>query len=316
MSALERISYIDSTIHKVGGIVLQNVASRFEVSPRQVKRDIEYMRYRLNAPIEYARERARYEYREAYTGLSYADEKALLFYVFARAAAGTLAYVPIAAEDGLDALRGQVPRDLRHLADRIRYELPDFEPADEESLSVLIRSIADRRRFDASYRDSDGRETERRAVGLRLLNYAGVWYCVTWDIDKADYRIFRVARMRNVRLSDTRIDAIPDDEDVDAYLSRSYGVFKGSDATPARIRFYDWARSVVEREVWHADQERFEGVDPERGPWIELSVPASRFEELLGRVLRFGSQAEPVSPESFKNAWRLEIERMYRISRP
>lgn len=315
MSALERICFIDSTIREHGGVQLRRVAERFEVSDRQIKRDLEYMRDRLNAPLRYIRERERYEYTERYVALSNLDQKALLFYVFARAAAGTMAYVPVTETAGLQMLLDSIPKALRPLTERIRYDLPDCEPPDEEILSAILSSLQDGRRFDASYRDADGKETQRRAAALRLLNYAGVWYCVAWDLDKAAFRIFRLSRIQKISLSRERAAGLPDDMTVDKYLSASYGVFKGTEAQEAAIRFYGWAKSVVEREVWHPDQGRKEGYDPVRGSWVQLILPAFRFEELLGRTLRFGSMAEPVTPESFRNAWKEEIRKMYEASR-
>lgn len=315
MSALERICFIDSALREHGGVRLRSVAERFETSERQVKRDMEYMRNRLNAPLKYVRERGRYEYTERYTALSNLDHKALLFYVFARAAAGTLAYVPVSETVGLQSLLDSIPKALRPLAERIRYELPDFEPPDEETLSIILASLEEGRRFEASYRDADGKDSERRAAALQLLNYAGVWYCVAWDLDKAAIRIFRLSRIQNISLSREYVAGLPDEVTVDKYLSGSYGVFKGPNVQSAVIRFYGWARSVVEREVWHPDQKREEGSDPERGPWVQLAIPAYRFEEVLGRTLRFGSMAEPMVPESFRKAWKDEIRRMYEASR-
>jgi len=315
VSALERISYIDSRIREAGGVQARSVADRFETSERQIRRDIEYLRYRLNVPLRYVRERARYEYTEPYAGLSFVNEKALLFYVFSRAAASTLAYVPVTEKTGLKTILDAIPRDLRPLADKVRYELPDFEPADEETLSVLLASISEARRFDAAYKDSDGRTSERRAVGLRLLNYAGVWYCAAWDLDKIDFRIFRLSRISRISLSRDHIQSLPDERRVDEYMSLSYGVYKGAATESAVIKFYGWARSVVEHEIWHPDQERSEGTDPVRGPWIQLTLPASNFKELLGRTLRFGSMAVPISPKAFRDAWKKEIERMHEISK-
>lgn len=107
---------------------------------------------------------------------------------------------------------------------------------------------------------------------------------------------------------------LPDEESMEKYLSGSSSVFKGPDAQSAVIRFHGWARSVVEREVWHPDQKREEGADPVRGSWIQLTLPAFRFEELLGRTLRFGSMAEPMAPPAFRDSWKEEIRRMYEAS--
>ena len=51
MSQTERILYIDRNLRTDRYLTVQDVADYFEVSTRQVKRDIEYLRDRFN---EYA----------------------------------------------------------------------------------------------------------------------------------------------------------------------------------------------------------------------------------------------------------------------
>ncbi len=51
MSQFERIACIDRLLREQGSVRTTEVAERFEVSGRQVKRDIEYLRDRLDAPV-------------------------------------------------------------------------------------------------------------------------------------------------------------------------------------------------------------------------------------------------------------------------
>ena len=51
MSQFERIACIDRLLREQGSVRTAEVAERFEVSGRQVKRDIEYLRDRLDAPV-------------------------------------------------------------------------------------------------------------------------------------------------------------------------------------------------------------------------------------------------------------------------
>ena len=55
MSQTERILYIDRNLRTDRYLTVQDVADYFEVSTRQVKRDIEYLRDRFNAPIVFDR---------------------------------------------------------------------------------------------------------------------------------------------------------------------------------------------------------------------------------------------------------------------
>jgi len=315
MSQLERAAYIDCRIKAKGGVTAREVADRFEVTERQVLRDIEYLRNRLGAPIEWSAAERRYRYSDAWSGLEFADEKALLFYVFARAAAGTLAYVPLAEEEALERLLELVPKKLRRVEGAIRYELPGYEPADAENLALLVRAMADSRRLDVAYRDAEGKDTERSIEALRLVNYAGSWYCVAYDLGRRALRTFKLSRFARLALSRDRVESPIGDDVVEEFLGSSYGMFKGKGDKKAVVRFYDRAVPIVRDELWHPGQTRREGTDPTRGPYVELAIPVSRWDEILGRILRFGADAEPVGPARLRALWKAEIERMARAAR-
>jgi predicted DNA-binding transcriptional regulator YafY len=310
MSQLERLSFIDSRIRERGGLRLSEVVERFEISTRQARRDIDYLGERLGAPVEWVPSRRRYEYAERWSGLEFADEKALLFYVFARAAAGAIAYVPLAEEGALERLLALVPPALREAESEIRYELPAYEPADIEKLGLLLRGLADKRCLDIAYRDAKEKASERRIEILRLVNYAGSWYCLAYDHSRSELRTFRLSRIVRVSLSKEKAAAAIDPAEVERFLGASYGMFKGSGDKRATIRFYGRALPIVRNELWHPEQERTEGMDRRHGPYVELSVPVSRWEEILGRVLRFGADAEAVAPPEFRELWKAEIRKM------
>ena len=99
------------------------MAERFEVSARQVKRDIEYLRDRLDAPIAYSRAKRAYSYERPFDELRFADEKLLLFYVLARSLAANEHYVPIVSAELLANLESHLARDYRPVSERISYEL-------------------------------------------------------------------------------------------------------------------------------------------------------------------------------------------------
>lgn len=312
MSQAERLFYIDTKVRERGGVTLRDVAERFEVSTRQVRRDLDYLTDRLGAPLEWNPASRRYEYRESWNGLDFADEKALLFYVFVRAAAGTLAYVPLVKDAALGRLLELVPPQLRSAAEAIRYELPAYEPADIEKLGLLLRALAEGRCVDASYRDAGGKASARRLEVLRLVNYGGNWYCVSFDHASSALRTFRLSRFAEISLSRDKAGTTVPAEELDRFLGASYGMFKGAADKTAVMRFRRRALPIVRSEVWHPEQRREEGRDG-GGDYLELSVPVSSWSEILGRLLRFGADAEAVAPEEFRGLWTEEIRRMAAI---
>jgi DeoR/GlpR family transcriptional regulator of sugar metabolism len=71
MSQFERISYIDRAIHERGAVTTREVATHFENSERQIKRDIEYMRDRIGMSLVYD-----------YTKRAIAMKRLLSFFLF------------------------------------------------------------------------------------------------------------------------------------------------------------------------------------------------------------------------------------------
>jgi predicted DNA-binding transcriptional regulator YafY len=310
MSNLERIAYMDRAARERGGFTIAEIARRFEVGERQVRRDIDYLRDRLDAPLEWDAVSHRYTYTSTYTHLKFTDEKSLLFLVFARAAAEALAYVPLAEPHSLEALRAAVPAHLRGLESNVRYELPEQELSDDETLALILAAINDKRSLDFDYRDARSRKSHRSAIPRRLVNYAGTWYLAAYDLGRRELRTFKLSRAASFARGERHDDHGPAEEEVDRFLDSSYGMFKGPASRLARARFYARAREIVRSELWHPDQERSEGTEPDRGPYIELAVPVSSYDEILGRILRFGADARVVGPEEFVTLWKEEIRRM------
>ncbi len=310
MSQLERITFIDSRIRERGGLKLREITERFEISERQARRDIVYLGDRLGAPVEWKPGPRRYEYAKSWGGLEFADEKALLFYVFARAAAGTIAYVPLSEKGALERLLALVPPALREVETAIRYELPAYDPADIEKLGLLVRGMSEKLCVDITYRDAQGSASRRRVAAIRLVNYSGSWYCLAHDNLKDEMRTFRLSRIAKGTLSKEKAKVLIDPEEIERFLAASYGMFKGSGDKTAVMRFYGPALATVTGELWHPDQERVEGRDPGRGAFVQLSVPVSRWEEIVGRVLRFGADAEALAPVEFRDLWQAEIRWM------
>jgi predicted DNA-binding transcriptional regulator YafY len=308
VSNTERLFFIDARIRDHGSITVDDVVRRFEVSARQVKRDFEYLRDRLGAPLQWVPSARHHVYGQPWKGLGFASEKALLFYVFARAAAGTLAYVPIAEAGALESLRSFVPKDLRALERSIRYELPDFEPVDAEWIGMLLGAIRRGGAVQASYRDVEGRKSERILVPRRIVNYGGTWYTLAYDPALDELRTFRLARFQRISPTSEPTACGPDEAEVDSFLDSSYGMFKGRADRRASVRFRGHAREIVRRELWHPEQVRREGMDPKDGPWLELDIPVSQWDEVLGRILRFGPEAEAVGPVEFRECWLASID--------
>lgn len=310
MSNVARIAFINRTVQTAGSIQLVEIIEEFGVSARQALRDIEYLRYSCGAPIDYDYAIRAYRYTEPFDDLDFLEEDALLCRVLIHRLATTTPFMPLNATELDRRLEGFVPARLAPLESAIRFELSSFEDVDRALVSSIMRSVAEKRRMAIEYSDLSERASSRTIEPRRLVNYSGAWYCYAIDADKSAVRNFKLSRIKSFRALDERQTSTMGDDELDAMLDGAYGAYKGPTTTTTVIRFYGQALPIVEHEVWHPEQTLERSADPDGRQYLELSLPVYRFEELLGRVLRFGSNAIPISPPEFVQAWKDEIHRM------
>jgi predicted DNA-binding transcriptional regulator YafY len=118
-----------------------------------------------------------------------------------RSTAGAgVAGIEEAALRALVKLEQMLPSRLRHRIDAMRAATvsvpgagPNVDPAVLSALAGAIRA-SERLRFD--YTDHDDRVTIRTAEPQRLVVWGRRWYLLAWDVDRDDWRTFRVDRIK------------------------------------------------------------------------------------------------------------------------
>ncbi|MDO5502471.1 MAG: WYL domain-containing protein [Actinomycetia bacterium] len=102
----------------------------------------------------------------------------------------------------LEAMLPAVARErVRTLAEAIR--LPDLDRGgvDTELLTGLAGAVAHRRRVGLAYVDRLGEPSERRVEPHRLVAWRRRWYLSAYDLDRADWRTFRLDRIAGAHVT-------------------------------------------------------------------------------------------------------------------
>lgn len=68
---------------------------------------------------------------------------------------------------------------------------------DHSALAVVAAAIRGRQRTRLDYVDNRGKESERHIEPVRLVHTGRRWYLVAFDIDRGDWRTFRLDRVSN-----------------------------------------------------------------------------------------------------------------------
>ncbi|WP_329488633.1 YafY family transcriptional regulator [Kitasatospora sp. NBC_01246] len=179
------------------------LAERLQVSSRTIRRDIDRLRA-LGYPVE-ATMGAIGGYRlvagTAMPPLLLDDEEAVAIAVGLRAAAGhAVVGIEEASVRALGKLLQVLPGRLRHRVGALNTAtVPlltgDGPTVDPEDLTVLAGAVTNRERLRFHYRAGDGAETRRQVEPNRLVSTGRRWYLVGYDLDRDDWRLFRVDRI-------------------------------------------------------------------------------------------------------------------------
>jgi predicted DNA-binding transcriptional regulator YafY len=276
------------------------MAAEFEVSPRTLKRDVEFMRDRLCLPIEYDRRRHGFFYSGPVEGLpelpfSEADLLAL-----------GLAQKAIAQYPGTPFVR-LLRQTLHKLARQFGLpetppvhslpELVSFRPfapetADLQAFQAVSQAVADRRELRFSYQKPGAPEARLRHVRpYHLSCIENQWYLFAYDLERRALRTFALARMTAPALTAQRF-APPQDFDPDQYLRGSFSVLKGAEDYEVVIEFDPWATDYLRRRQWHASQQL--QILPRSGS--RLSLRLTGLEEIEGWILSWGAHARVLRP--------------------
>ncbi|WP_177328874.1 helix-turn-helix transcriptional regulator [Amycolatopsis australiensis] len=170
------------------------LAERLEVSARTVRRDVDRLR-ELGYPITTTKGPEGGYRLGAGTQLPpllFDDEQAVALAVALRTATG--AGLGDAAARALNTVRQVMPARLRHRVDALQVTAvaaagPSVDPAVLAALSAAVHA---REVLRFGYAAAD---PPRRVEPHHLVTRGGRWYLVAWDLDRGDWRTFRVDRI-------------------------------------------------------------------------------------------------------------------------
>ncbi len=286
----------------------EDLAERLDITPRTVRRDVDRLR-ELGYPIMAFKGPSGGYRLDAGTHLPpllFDDDQAVaLALALQTAAAGTTL-----AEDAARALatiRQVMPPRLRHRMDRMRItavhppgsgDTPQADAHVLTDLSTAIHTHAELR-FDYA---ADGTATtgqRRRVQPHHLVTRRGRWYLLAWDLDREDWRTFRVDRIQPRTPTGPRFTPreLPGGDVAAFVMSR----FRGSDATT------DWpcqGQVVLNLPATTVAPFAQDGIVEELGPdHCRLTLGSWSWTGLAAAIGRFDTDIEVIGPPELNDAF-------------
>ena len=289
------------------------LALDLEVVPKTVQRDIEFMRDRLDLPIEFDFRRNGFHYTasvENFPTVQVTEQELIALCVAEKALAqyrGTPFEGPLHAafQKLTEGLTDVVSFRWVDLDSTISFRSLGTTVADLELFEAVSRAVLRSQELEFQYHKLVGRGHEpRRVQPYHLGCIENQWYLFAFDLDRQQMRTFVLGRMKEVQSTGNRFTR-PEDFSMTKHLGDSFGVFS-ADGKPqeVRIRFDAFAARLVRERKWHASQKIKELADGE----VELSLKLGNLTEIQRWVLSWGEHARVVVPEALRRQIARTVE--------
>jgi proteasome accessory factor B len=298
---LERMMRLHSALKARRFPNCQKIATEFEVSPKTIQRDIDFMRYRLGLPIEYHPREFGFYYTEPVTGfpsieVSQGEITALL--VAQKALAqykGTPFEGPLhsAFRKLTDGLKERVSFSWTDLEDAISFRSAGASVSDLELFEAVSKAVLRSVELEFEYRKLDSSRYEpRRVRPYHLGCLENQWYLFAEDLERDQLRTFALPRMRKVELT-TKGFRRPPDFSISQVLSGSFGVYSAGKKQRVRVQFDPFAARLVAERRWHESQRVRESKDGS----IVLELELGGLQEIERWILSWGRHARVLGPK-------------------
>jgi predicted DNA-binding transcriptional regulator YafY len=316
MTKTARVYKIEMLIRTRGCVSFQALLDALEVSPATLKRDLEYLRDQLGAPIEY--DRFANGYRLGAEARGQKHELPGLWFSERELYSLLMAHQLLTELDS----EGVISRHLQPLLDRIHQMLGTGEvearellkrvkiigsakrPVSSQFFELVGEALLKRRRIRMRYLTRGrGEVGEREVSPQRLVHYRNTWYLDAWCHSRERLLRFALDAVEDAARLETRAREMSLKQ-VEAEMDAGYGIYAGQRPTWATLVFSAQAAQWVSREAWHPKQVT---------RWLddgnfEMKLPYVSETELVMDVLRHGGQVRVAEPASLFATVKKQLE--------
>ena len=277
MDRTERFYKIEQLIRSRGSVSFAELIAALEVSAATLKRDLQYLRDRMGAPIEYDAGSNGYRFGQQWRGAAHelpgvwfneAELHALLTMQHMLAGGRRRRGGPPSAahvrQDHPHAGRGR-RRGAR--ADAACETHCHGEAAPAKAIASRPWAVQSCNASDcasATARQAARKWASARVSPQRLVHHRNAWYLDAWCHASEGFRRFALDGVETAALLDQAAKPIAL-KTLEAELDRGYGIFAGGKPQQAELLFTAEAAAYVAREEWHP---------PSRAPGCPMAAGA------------------------------------------
>lgn len=292
---LEIIQYI--TI-RPGWWKRRTLAERYELSERQIQKDLDIIRHRLGLPLIHDGTGYSFERIPKLPAVQYTFSEALSLLLAVQSAQQVSGVGSPDLAAAIARLQSIFPPEFSTLITQInRQSTPPTQRTNRhQTLILLHRALLELRKARVVYstRSRGGELSERVVHPYHIMPYVRSWQLIAYCEKRQDVLMFKVDRIHAITLLDEHY-AVPKDFNLDDYLGATWGMLRGDASEPVDVvlRFSPEAGAWVSEEQWHSSQQVEEQADGSVLFKLHIAVTA----EFVNWLMYYGSRVRVLEPE-------------------
>ena len=275
-------------------VTAKELANRFEVSTRTIYRDIETLS-RANIPI--------YAAKGKEGGIEILDEYVLNKMLLTEEEQKQILF----ALQGIKKVAGQNEKDIleklsrlfnKKADDWIRIDFSNWgkDKEKEERFNKIKAAILNKNRIKFEYYNTNGEKSERIVEPLQIWFKDKSWYLIAFCKLKQDYRIFKIARIKEIEILEEHFERDLQQESKKEKCKFKTITLKLEISKKMAYRVYD---EFEDSEITKKDDGSF---------IINVEYPENEW--VYGYILSFGEYLKVLSPERVKRTIKNKIEKI------
>jgi len=315
MDRTERIHKIDQMLSNRGTVSTARFLDELQISLATFKRDLEYMKDRLNAPIVWDRDANGYRFDDApvagpsyeLPGLWFNDSElhALLTMqqLLENVQPGLLGPHLQPLQSKLQAILVSMRDSPEEIAKRIRVFAVGRRHMPIRHFETVASATIRRKRLQiVHFNRAEGVHTEREVSPQQLVYYRDNWYLDCWCHWRKAVRTFSVDAIESAQMQTTPAKELSIKR-LREMLGVGYGIFAGKAAQVAKLRIGANRARWVRQTIWHSAQKSSFDAD---GNYL-LEIPYTDDRELINDILSLLPDVDILGPDSLRERLRMVL---------
>jgi predicted DNA-binding transcriptional regulator YafY len=301
---LKRLTTIDREIGEKRFPNKERLANKLQISTKTIQRDIDFMKFEYDAPIEFDKHRKGFYYSDDKFRLNpiKIDSSDLLALAVTEKVLEQYKSSPYAKYfkkfyEKLSYLFDEkISIDARDLDRIMSFQIGPVRNVNENVMDKITIALRESRQIWIKYRTGHSGVVSGREIDTyHLRNHQGDWYIIAYCHKAKEIKIFAVSRILEIKLTNRHFD-IPADFNIDNYFKYSFGIFESKEIYDVKLKIMNESARYIKERQWIKSQRIAELKDGS----IILEFRVNNLTEIMKWVLAMGKDCKVIEPKELK----------------